>query len=141
MPIHMALDTNHPSSTHRNYNCRLGFQLDSAASTAPVFVQEHDDVVAGVDELLRVQPALFPRLEILLLEHLDDLGKTVGYAALFEPADGAVELDLGIDQLCCLFPVPFQERLEGLPHHFHVLLRHCPRSISLRGLWQTGSSN
>jgi hypothetical protein len=50
--IHIAPDANHPSSAHRNDNCRVGFQLDPAASTAPVFVQEHNDVIAGVDELL-----------------------------------------------------------------------------------------
>ena len=114
--VHIALDANHPSSPHRNDNCRLGFQLDPAASTAPVFVQEHNDVVASVDELLCLQAALFPRLQILSLERLVDLGQTVGYLALLKPADGAVELDLGIDQLCCLFLVPSQERLEGLPH-------------------------
>jgi hypothetical protein len=130
MPIHIALDTNHTPSTHRTDNCRVGFQLDSAASTAPVFVQQHNDVVAGVDELLCLQAALAPRLEILFAPKcLDGLGKTVGYAALFEPADGAVELDLGIDQLCRLFQVPSQQRLEGLPHQFHVLLRHRPLSI------------
>jgi hypothetical protein len=52
MPIHIALDTHHTSSTHGTDNCGVRFQLNSAASTAPVFVQHHNDVVAGVDELL-----------------------------------------------------------------------------------------
>ena len=63
-------------------------------------MQEHDDVVAGIDELLCLQAALFPSLQIVILELLVDLGLTVGYPALLKPADGAVELDLGIDQLC-----------------------------------------
>ena len=124
MPIHITLDTNHPSPTHRNDDCRVDFQLDSTASTAPVFVQEHNDLVAGVEELLCLQAALVPRLDIPFLELPDDPGKAVDYAALFEPADGAMKLDLGIEQLSCLFRVPFQQRLEGLPHHLHVLLRH-----------------
>jgi hypothetical protein len=57
----------------------------------------------------------------------------VGYLALLKPADGAVELDLGIDQLRCLYQVPSDpERLEGLPYELDVLLRHRPRSISRR---------
>jgi hypothetical protein len=130
IPIHIALDSNHPSSAHRNDNRRLGFQLDPAASTAPVFVQEHNHVVPRVDELLRLQAALFPCLQILSLEGPVDLGLTVGYLALLKPADGAVELDRGIDQLCCLFPVPFQKRLEGLPNDLDVLLRHRSGSIT-----------
>jgi hypothetical protein len=47
-----------------------------------VFVQEHNDVVAGVDVLLCLQAALFPRLQIPFLELLVDLGLTVGNLAL-----------------------------------------------------------
>jgi len=85
-------------------------------------VQQHNDVVARVNELLWLQAALFPRLQILFLELLVDLGLTVGYLALLKPADGAVELNLRVNQLCCLFPVPSHERLEGLPHDVDVLL-------------------
>ena len=78
-----------------------------------MFVQEDNDGIASVDEPLCLQAALFPRLQILRLERLVDLGLTVGYLTLLKPADGAVELDLGIDQLRCLFLVSSQERLEG----------------------------
>jgi hypothetical protein len=93
-------------------------------------VQEHNHVVASVDELLCLWAALSPCLQILRLERLVDLGLTAGYLALLKPADSAVELDRWIEQPCCLFPVPSQPRLGGLPHHFHVLLRHRPGSIS-----------
>src|SRR5688572_5704572 len=86
-PIHIALEANDPSTTNRKDNCRFEFQLDSAASTAPEFVQEHNDVVARVNELLCLQAPLFPRVQILFLERLDELGKAAGYAALSEPAD------------------------------------------------------
>jgi len=69
------------------------------------------------------------RLQILLLELLVDLGLTVSYLALLNPADGPVELDLGIDQLRCPFLVTSQERLEGVPHGLDVLLRHRTRII------------
>jgi hypothetical protein len=101
-PIHIALDANHPSSTHGNDECRVGLQFDSAASTAAVFVQEHDNVVASVDELLCLQAPLFPGFQILRLERLVDLGLTVGYLALLQPADGPAELDLGSTS-CAIF--------------------------------------
>jgi hypothetical protein len=59
-----------PPFANRNDNGRVSFQLDSAASAPPVFVQEHNDVVTGVNELLCLQAALFPRLQILGLERL-----------------------------------------------------------------------
>jgi hypothetical protein len=98
-------------------------------------VQEHNDVVAGVDELLCLQAALFPRLEILFLEHLVDLGLTVGYLALLKPADGAVELDLGIDQLC-RFPGP----LPGTPRRPPAPLPRSPATspAQYRALWRAG---
>ena len=83
-------------------------------------MQQHNDVVAGVDELLWLQAALLPRLEILFLKNLDDLGKTVSHAPFFEPADGAVELNLRIDQPNCAFLIPAPERLDDLPHNPHV---------------------
>jgi hypothetical protein len=48
-------------------------------------VQEHNDVVASVDELLRLQAALFPRLQVCRLEHLVDFELTMGDLALLKP--------------------------------------------------------
>ena len=53
-------------SAHCDDNRRLVFELDSAAFTAPVFVDEDDDVFAGVDEVLSLEAALLPCFGIVL---------------------------------------------------------------------------
>ena len=70
------------------------------------------------------RPPLTETTTAVLPSSSTDLGLTVCCLALLKPADGAAELDLGIDELRRLLLIPRQERLEGVAHEPDVLLRH-----------------
>src|SRR6187402_2009266 len=65
--IHISLHPHHPSIAHFEDDRRVVLQLDSAASSTPVFVQKHHYVVTGVEELLRLEAALLPGLAVLFV--------------------------------------------------------------------------
>ena len=79
---------------------------DSAASAPPVFVQQDDDVVARVNELLCLQAALFPRLQIPAFQVLGDLGKTVGNQPPSSPPTVPWNSTLGSTSRAVVFLIP-----------------------------------
>ena len=127
--IHVSLDTNDASAAHFEDDRRLGLELDSAAPPAPVFALQHDNAIAGVDEVLRLEAALIPCIEVLFLEDLHELFRATRDPALLKAADGATELEIRIDQLRHAVPIASQGGVVRAAHYLHVLLRHRPRSI------------
>ena len=69
-------------------------------------MEQHDHLVFGVEEPLRFDAALFPRLAVDLVVLADDLGEAVVNPTLANAADGPMQLDIRSDQ----FPARFQSR-------------------------------
>src|SRR5919197_1194183 len=66
--VHVALNARHASVANVDEDGDLGLDLDAAPLATPVLPLQDHDAVAGIDEVLRLEPALVPRLQILRVE-------------------------------------------------------------------------
>src|SRR4051812_49280111 len=120
----MGPNADHASVAHLKGDRRVVLDLDSAALSTPELVLQYDDVVARVDELLGLKPALIPCLKILLVNGLPDLLRAAHDAALPNPADRAMKFNCRIERLLSQAPLSQHHCLVGRAHKLDILLRH-----------------
>src|SRR5689334_16243185 len=121
--VHVALDASHASVANVEEDPDLGLDLDAAALATPVLPLQDHDAIAGVDEVLRLEPALIPRLQVLVVE-VPVLIDPACDPAFLEPADRGVELDLRNDEVARPLPIASHEGFVELLDEFDVLARH-----------------
>jgi hypothetical protein len=95
-----------------------------------VKVRSDHHPITGVHELLRLKPKVLKRLVQPLPEAPDFLRASTGLCGKDRREQ---PLDLGVKGLNGSVEIAPVVRLDALPHDLHVLRRHRPRSISLRG--------
>jgi hypothetical protein len=127
--VHVSLDANDSPVPQLDEGRRVDYKLDSAAPAALVLALEDDNPITGIDEILRLESMLIPRL-LGALVVAPDLLQATPDTAFLDTTDGSMLLDVRIDQL--RHPVPIQPlpAFAELMHDLHVFLRHGRRAVS-----------
>src|SRR4051812_25976621 len=128
--LHVPLKANDSPVTDIDHGRRVEHKLDAAALTALVFALENHHPVAGIDELLWLDPMVVPNLVVLGLDDLADLVEATRDDLAFpDTPNGPVQLDVRLEQIQRPVPIPSPQGFGRAPNNLHVLLRHRAPSI------------
>jgi hypothetical protein len=119
----------------------LEVDSDTAPLAPRVAGPDRDDLIACVDQLVKLTPYALPRLPELPPRPPEALLSTVDLSLdqTLHRTPSIVEFDIGVVERKNGRAVAASRRIEQRAHDLHILLRHRPPSISLHSIGVKGA--
>src|SRR5512132_3704370 len=127
----VIVESHAPAFSQRPHRTIDTFDIDATLASPGMNAENGDDALTSLDELLRIPTPAFPAALPVGLPTKQSFQPPVLTRLRYVVV---VDLDLRVESFKGRFQVAAYVRVVGTAHDLHVLLRHRPRSISLRRL-------